>query len=112
MCFLWVSEDVRQRKPYSGLLVLDKQKYEADKILSRAHPIRNLSTTISNLKHVLRDVRPEINLCSTFAFKEVNHLWDVIDPDGLDLLRVQMCFLWVSEDARQQKTLCRITRLG
>ena len=57
------SEDVRQRKPYSGLLVLDKQKYEADKILSRAHPIRNLSTTISNLKHVLRDVRPELNLC-------------------------------------------------
>ena len=75
MCFLWFSEDVRQQKSYAGLLVLDKQKYQADKILSRAHPIRNLSTTISNLKHVLRDVRP-------FAFKEVNNLWDVIDPDG------------------------------
>ena len=62
MYFLRVSEDVRQQNPYAGLLVLDKQKYEADKILSWAHPIRNLSTTISGLKHVLRDVRPELNL--------------------------------------------------
>ena len=36
MYFLRVSEDVRQQNPYAGLLVLDKQKYEADKILSRA----------------------------------------------------------------------------
>ena len=42
MCFLWASEDVRQENPYAGLLVFDKQKYEADKILSRPHPIRNL----------------------------------------------------------------------
>ena len=38
MCFLWVSEDARQQKPYAGLLVLDKQKCEAYKILSGAHP--------------------------------------------------------------------------
>ena len=36
ICFLWVSEDVREQNPYAGLLVLDKQKNEADKILSRA----------------------------------------------------------------------------
>ena len=63
MYFLWASEDVRQQKPYAGLLVLDKQKYEVNKILSRAHPKRNLSTTISGLKHAQRDVRPELNLC-------------------------------------------------
>ena len=63
ICFLWVSEDVRQQKPYARLLVSDKQKYEADKIISGAYPIRNLSTTISNLKHALRDVRPELNFC-------------------------------------------------
>ena len=39
---------------------------------------------------------------STSSFKEVNHSWGVIDPDGLDLLRVQMYFLRVSEDVRQQ----------
>ena len=39
----------------------------------------------------------------TFAFKEVNRLWGVINPDGLGLLHVQMCFLWASEDVRQQK---------
>ena len=58
-----VSEDVRQRKPYAGLLVLDTQKNRADKILFGAHPKRNLWTTISGLKHVLRDVRPELNPC-------------------------------------------------
>ena len=63
ICFLWVSEDVRQQNPHAGLLVLHKQKYEADKILSWALPIRNLSTTISNLKHPQRDVRPELNVC-------------------------------------------------
>ena len=42
MCFLWASEDVRQQKPYARLLVLDKQKYKADEILSEAHPKMNL----------------------------------------------------------------------
>ena len=42
MCFLRVSDDVRQQKPYAGLLALDKQKYQADKILSGAHPKMNL----------------------------------------------------------------------
>ena len=36
------SLDVRQQKPYAGLLALDKQKYQADKILSGAHPKMNL----------------------------------------------------------------------
>ena len=34
--------NVLQRKPYAGLLVVDKQKNRADKILSGAHPKRNL----------------------------------------------------------------------
>ena len=38
MRFLWASKDMRQQKPYAGLLVLDKQNYQADKILSEAHP--------------------------------------------------------------------------
>ena len=38
MCFLWASEDVRQQNPYAGLLVLDKQKYEADKKYSPGPP--------------------------------------------------------------------------
>ena len=70
--------------------------------------------TNSGLKHVQADkfIDDDLRLkarsrktwgsSSTFAFKEVNLLWDVIDPDGLDLLRVQMCFLWASEDVRQQ----------
>ena len=41
MCFLWVSEDVRQQNPYAGLIVLNKQKYQADKILSEAPPPKN-----------------------------------------------------------------------
>ena len=38
MYFLWASEDVRQQKFYAGLLVLDKQKYEADKNTLQAPP--------------------------------------------------------------------------
>ena len=53
---------------------------------------------ISGLKHALRDVRPEFNLC----FQGSKPIM-VINPDGLDLLRVPMCFLWVSEGGRQQK---------
>ena len=107
MCFLWVSEDVRQRKPYSGLLVLDKQKYEADKILSWAHPIRNLSTTISNLKHALRDVRPELNLCFQGSNPLMGCNWSrwirpVARPNLLPL------GLWRRASA---KPLCRISRL-
>ena len=42
MCFLRVSDDVCQQKPYAGLLALDNKKYQGDKILSGAHPKMNL----------------------------------------------------------------------
>ena len=107
MYFLRVSEDVRQQNPYAGLLVLDKQKYEVDRILSWAHPIRNLSTTISGLKHVLRDVRPELNLRFQGSKPLMGCNWSrwirpVARPNLLPL------GLWRRAST---KTLCRITRL-